>query len=279
MLGFYNRECTFYRERAQSTSFRTPEIYGMAPPKGESTDFVLVMEDLGHLRQVDQVTGANIEDVDAAIVAIAKQHARYWEHDDIETLADPFLPIDGPIYHVALPQVFAGGWEAAKAHGTDILTPEVIAFGDRYGELIPPMLATLGSPTTLVHGDFRGDNLMFDEDGAITIIDFQITGTGHGAYDIAYFMSQSLEPDLRKANDERVVRLYVDTLNAAGVAVNFDEVMHKYRVGLAFCLIYAVTSFQAWEAFDGRQHELMLKMLSRSTQAMTDNDSLSLLPL
>ena len=120
---------------------------------------------------------------------------------------------------------------------------------------------------------------MFDDAGSISIIDFQITGTGHGAFDIAYFMSQSLESDTRKANDERVVRLYVDTLKAAGVSVDFDDVMHKYRVGLAFCFIYAVTSFQAWEAFDGRQHELMLKMLSRSTRSMTDNDSLSLLPL
>ena len=279
LLGFFNRECTFYSERADTTSFRTAKIYGMVRPTAESTDFVIVMEDLGHLNQVDQVAGATLAETESAIIAIAKQHARYWLHDDLPSLADPFMPLDGPVYQAALPQVFAGGWPAAKEHGAGVLTAEMIEFGDRYGEVLPFMLEALSAPATLCHGDFRGDNLMFDEEGNISIIDFQIVGVGHGSFDIGYFMSQSLESDVRKEHEGHILALYTKTLNEAGIDISIEDVTAKYRIALALCFIYAVTSFQAWEAFDGRQHELMTKMLARSAQASIDNDSLSLLPL
>jgi hypothetical protein len=277
MLWFFQRECTFYAERASSTPYNTATIYGSAQDT-ETSDFVLVMEDLGHLDQIDQVAGASVQQMDAAVTAIAKQHAQYWQHDDLEALSNPFMRVDSDLYHAALPAVFAGAWDSAKVHGADILTNEAIAFGDRYGEHIPYMLSQLSEPATLVHGDFRGDNLLLDENGALSIVDFQITGVGAGVYDIGYFMAQSVDSDLRKANDERVVRLYCDTLKAEGVEVDIEATMTAYQMSFAFFLIYAVTSFQAWDAFDGRQHELMLKMLSRSVAAMGDNGSLSLLP-
>lgn len=278
MLNFFGRETTFYAERAQSTPYATAEIFANISDLGETTDFVIVMEDLGHLTQIDQVAGATVNEIDAAVTAIAKQHAQYWERDDLEALSDPFMRIDGPLYLAALPSVFAGGWVNTKIYGAEELTPEVIEFGDNYGDHIPHLLDQLASPPTLVHGDFRGDNLMLDDANELTVIDFQISGVGCGIYDIGYFMAQSVKPDLRKENDERVVRLYCDTLLNEGITVDYDETLSKYRMGFAFFLIYAATSFQSWEAFDGRQHELMLAMLRRSTAAIVDNGSLDLLP-
>ncbi len=278
ILGFFNRECTFYAERAADTPYGTAEIFGCAQDPGDSTDFVLVMEDLGNLNQIDQVVGATIEQMDAAVGAIAKQHAQYWQHDDLKALADPFVPISAPLYHVALPAVFAGGWENTKTHGVSLLTPEIVAFGDRYGDHVPHMLGQLAEPATLVHGDFRGDNILVCDDHQVSIVDFQITGIGAGIYDIGYFMAQSVESERRQENDERIVRLYCDTLAKEGIAVDFNSTLATYRMSFAFFMIYAVTSFQAWDAFDGRQHDLMLTILSRSVAAINDNDSLSLLP-
>lgn len=277
MLGFFKRECTFYADLAATAPYNTADIYGSAIDT-ETADFVLIMEDIGHLSQIDQVAGASIEQMDSAITAIAKQHAQYWEHDDLEALSATFMRVNSDLYHAALPQVFAGGWDNAKAHGAEILPDDIIAFGDRYGEHIPYMLSQLAGPATLLHGDFRGDNMMLDDNGALSIIDFQITGVGAGIYDVGYFMAQSVESDIRKANDERVVRLYCDTLEAEGINVDYDSILATYKMGFAFFTIYAVTSFQAWDTFDGRQHELMLGMLSRSVAAMNDNNSLSLLP-
>lgn len=278
MLQFFNRECTFYAEVAESAPYNTALVYGIARATDGSSDFVIVMEDLGHLNQIDQVAGATVEQMDSVVTAIAKQHAQHWESDGLDELAKTFMPINSELYLTALPAVFAGSWEQTKEHGAHLLTEDLIAFGDNFGAHLPHLLQTLSSRPTLVHGDFRGDNLMMNDAGELTIIDFQISGIGSGIYDIGYFMSQSVESDLRRANDDRVVQLYCDTLRAEGIEVDDEATRSAYRVGFAFFLIYATTSFQAWDAFDGRQHDLMMKMLSRALTAVLDNDSLGLLP-
>jgi len=274
-LSLYKREIVFYNEHTEGLPFGVPKVYG-AVQDSESTDFVLVMEDIGHLEQIDQVVGATLDQAKTCIEQIAQFHAQWWGHADLEALGETFIPLSAPLYLAVLPGIFEGGWPNCKLHQAENLTAEVTGFGDAYAQKLPVMLAQLAEHPTLMHGDFRGDNLMFDADGALTVIDFQITGVANGMYDIGYFMCQSIDSEVRKGNDEALVQLYVDTLASLGVEFAFDDAMRLYRVALAFCLIYAVASFAAWDAFDGRQHELMTKMLSRTVAALADNDALSL---
>ncbi len=275
-LGFYKREITFYNEHADGLPFAIPRSYG-AIQAGDSTDFVLLMEDVGHLDQIDQVAGASLDQARAAIANVARLHAGWWQHPDLELMAETFIPLSAPIYRAALPGIFDSGWAVCREKEAAELTPEVIEFADNYGSTLPFLLDELATPATLVHGDFRGDNLLFDRDGALTILDFQITGIAAGMYDIAYFACQSIATDVRRGNDDELVRLYVDTLAAEGVDLPLELATRKYRLATAFCLIYAVTSYQAYDAFDGRQHQLMSSMLRRTVQSMIDNDSLSLI--
>lgn len=278
VLEFFNRECTFYAKWAQAAPYNTAEIYANVQDPGDSTDFVLVMEDLVNLSQIDQVAGASVEQIDAVVTTMAKQHAQYWDKPILEELSETFMTVDSPLYEAALPGVFAGSWEQTKEYGGAMLTEAVIAFGDRFGDHLSHLLASVAAPRTFVHGDCRGDNLMLSDDGELTVIDFQISGIAAGIYDIGYFMAQSVESDVRRANDDRVVALYCDTLRAEGIDVDEEATRVAYRTSFALLIIYATTSFQAWEAFDGRQHELMLKMLGRSVNAITENGSLHLLP-
>ena len=48
-LGFYKREVTFYQQFTDGLPFAVPRVYG-AVQDTETTDFVLVMEDLGEMR-------------------------------------------------------------------------------------------------------------------------------------------------------------------------------------------------------------------------------------
>ena len=58
------------------------------------------------------------------------------------------------------------------------------------------------SPSTLIHSDLRADNLLFSPDGtAVTLVDWQGAGIGPPAWDLAYFLSQSLDVDTRRANE------------------------------------------------------------------------------
>ena len=59
---------------------------------------------------------------------------------------------------------------------------------------MPGLLDDLATePTTMVHGDWRADNLLFEPDGSVAALDFQLIGTGRGTYDLAYFITQSLD--------------------------------------------------------------------------------------
>ncbi len=50
----------------------------------------------------------------------------------------------------------------------------------------------------------------------------------HGLYDVAYFMCQSIDSDVRHGHDESLIQLYVDTLSANGVDVAIDEALRLY---------------------------------------------------
>ena len=74
---FYEKEVAFYRELACETSLQTPEVYfGAHDP--DTDNFVLVMQDVGHLRAADQVAGCDRDDALAAVAALARHHAAFW---------------------------------------------------------------------------------------------------------------------------------------------------------------------------------------------------------
>lgn len=276
VLGFYARELAFYDQIAPGAPFDAPTIYGSRIAE-DSTDFVLVMQDVGTLRSVDQIEGVPLDDVYTTLTKMAEFHAAWWEHDDIPALSNTFLPIKNDVYLAALPGVFEGGWIGCQAEAGDLLTPGTIELGNRFGSLVPWLLESMASPATFVHGDWRSDNVFFGDDN-VTMIDFQISGFACGMYDVGYFLGQSVDSDLRHGKDEELIRHYLSVLAANGVDYAFEEAWQKYQIVLSHCFIYGVTSFASWGNWNERQQALMKSMLGRSVRAITDNDALSVLP-
>jgi hypothetical protein len=275
-LGFYPREITFYREVAQRTPVATPVVHAAMIDEG-STDFVVVMEDLSHHESPDQRVGATWEQAVAAIDAMAALHAHWHEHDELQTFRDVFLPMNNPGYLFGLPAIFAAGWPHAQLHGGDLLTPDLLAFGDRYVDHLAFMLESSASPATLVHGDWRLDNLFYDGD-RVTVIDFQLTGLGSGAYDLAYFVSQSIDPAVRAGREGELIDRYVDQLAANGLVRDRAEVERQVKVAVAQCFIYGISSFPSFEELPPRGKDLVRLLLGRSARAIVDFDALSVFP-
>jgi hypothetical protein len=275
-LGFYPREIRFYREVAPRSPVQTPVVHAamMAP---DSTDFVVVMEDLSHHESTDQRIGASWEQTIASIDAMAALHAHWHEHPDLPGLADTFPPMLNPGYLHGLPQIFAAGWPGAQQHGAAYLTPELVAFGDHYGDHMEYMLTTANSPSTLVHGDWRLDNLFFDG-ASVKVIDFQISGLASGVYDLAYFVSQSIDPAVRAGREQELIDRYVAALAANGVRRDRSEVEHQFKVAVAQCFIYGVSSFPSWDALPPRSQDLVLLLFGRAAKAIVDFDALDALP-
>ena len=59
-------------------------------------------------------------------------------------------------------------------------------------------------------------------------------------YDFAYFVSQSLTIDDRRAQWDRLAAIYLDTLAAAGAVYPPDQFWLDVKRTLLFCLVYPV---------------------------------------
>jgi aminoglycoside phosphotransferase (APT) family kinase protein len=88
-------------------------------------------------------------------------------------------------------------------------------------------------PPTLVHADFRIDNLFFDPAGdelEVVAIDWQAIALGEGLYDLAYFLGGSVPTAQRRETERDLVAGYGRTLGDLGVDVpGHDELFDHYR--------------------------------------------------
>ena len=96
------------------------------------------------------------------------------------------------------------------------------------------------APRTLLHGDFRLDNLFFDAT-SVTFIDWQIACRGQGIFDVAYFLSGCVEPAVRRAEEMRLLRLWHGLVTERGAGgFSFDDALLAYRRSVLYCNLYNV---------------------------------------
>jgi hypothetical protein len=276
VLRMYLREAAFFSELAGQAPLRVPACHH-AVIDPESSQFVLVMEDLGGLRVVDQVKGMQIADAERAVDGLAAWHATWW--GQAADLAERGITVSlgDPIYKAVLPMVFAEGWD--KLHAELTIPESIDAVGPRWTDAMPRLLDELAAePTTMIHGDWRADNLLFEDDGAVAALDFQLIGTGRGPYDLAYFTTQSLDRSDASAHERALFDRWVDGVQAAGVpAADVASAWDDYRKAALFCLVYPVVAWRGMDAGDPRQVDLATTMLDRFDRAVAELDLSDLL--
>jgi thiamine kinase-like enzyme len=139
--------------------------------------------------------------------------------------------------------------------------------GKRYVDLMERI-----SPSyTFLHGDYRQDNFIHDEAGEVVIMDWQISGAGHGIFDVTYFICQSLQPELRRQVEKTLIESYVARLKENGVQdYDFETAWRDYRLLILFCLIYPITVCGSLDTANERGRTLGETMLDRNLAAVED---------
>ena len=261
----YEREILFYRELAALAATRVPRCYYGAldpasvvdraaealiprlPPRltarildrvmqqaGKSKRrFVLLIEDLDGLRIGDQIRGVSVAEAEAALRALARFHADYWESP---VLNRPWLATADMGAEVAH-ELFRRARPLLEARFGDQLSAEsraLLEWTDANGPALLRRLAV--APRTLNHGDFRADNIFFDspagEAGAVTIIDFQALTVGCPMIDVAYFIRPNMNPADANAAESHLVDVYHEALVEAGVQdYSLDQCHEDYVLG------------------------------------------------
>jgi hypothetical protein len=277
VLSMYKREVAFFTELADRSPIRVPACHHAAVD--EESRFVVVMEDLGGLRAVDQIAGMSLEDAGSAIDGLARWHATFWGAGEALAEAGVTLSLADPIYPAVVPMVFDEGWDKITAAGIDIPGP-IAAVRPGFGAAIPLLLEGLARmPTTVVHGDYRADNLVFDADGSVAAFDFQLIGTGSGSYDLAYFVTQSLEDEVAAAHERALFDRWTAGLVAGGVPeADLARLWEDYRAAALFCLVYPVVASRGMDLDDPRQRALVECMMRRFARAVDQLDLADLVP-
>jgi aminoglycoside/choline kinase family phosphotransferase len=281
MFRFYEREVSFYREVGSAAGIRTPTVhFGAADP--ESGDFVLLMEDLAPARVGDQLAGCTAQDARTAVGAIANCHARWWQSPQLEAFG--WLPAtNDPINHFAQ-FAYQACWEQFVQFVGEKMTPALRRTGEALAPNVIRMLdGFVERPSTLLHGDYRADNLFFGSAGQdappLAAVDWQVTNRGAGAFDLAYFLSGNVSTEVRRSIEMDLLRHYTDVLRENGVReYGFERCLEDYRFGVLFCLVYSVIVIGTLDPTNARGVAVFHANFERVAAAITDLDAGAMMP-
>lgn len=231
--GTYMREVRFYAELRQHLTIRTPRCY-LARIEGSGPAFVLLLEDLAPAEQGDQIAGCGAQLARAGVMQLVGLHAPSWENRsllDHDWISYPTLPGRGEriarLYRGGLPHFMERCAHALPAEEIALL--ERLARADDFPSEHPVLQARC-----LTHNDYRLDNFLIDANrpaDEMHVVDWQTYGLGNPMRDLSYFLGGCLEPDLRGALEEELLRDYLDRMRAAGVTdYDRDQCWTDYRL-------------------------------------------------
>jgi aminoglycoside phosphotransferase (APT) family kinase protein len=187
-----------------------------------------------------------------------------------------------PRYARVIAANFAASWPVVIDRFGDDLSPAIRAFGERFPSLVGWYASEFNRPpSTFLHGDLRLDQLFFavePDDPPMTALDWQISSIGRGAYDLAYFLSQSLTTEKRRGCEKDLVARYAERLSERGIDYATEELNRDYRLTAAWCFAYPVIGVGRFDVANDRQNELLRVMLNGAAAAIEDHDALAVRP-
>lgn len=273
LLRSYEKEVRFYQQLAPALPIRTPEVL-YADIDVDTARFVLLLEDLAPARAGDQLSGCSPEAAALAIGELVKLHAPRW---DDATLAElDWLHPDRAANAAFLLDLLPGLWDGFRARYGSEVEGDVRRAGDALFAELETYLAADTEPWSVVHGDYRLDNLLFGPDATcptVAVVDWQTCGHGPAAADVAYFVGAGLLPADRRAVEKDLVRTYHRGLMAAGVSgYDWDRCWHDYRRGTWAGLIMAIAASNLVERTP-RGDRMFVAMATRHARHALDLDA------
>ena len=108
-----------------------------------------------------------------------------------------------------------------------------------HADCVAELLAA-GTPT-LVHGDSHIGNMLRQGDEPI-LIDWAMVSAAPGIRDVAYFVGNSVPPEVRRGHEQELLRRYLAALAERGVEIPYDEAWDRYRLQMVTGWISAVAT-------------------------------------
>ena len=271
-MRVYEREQRFYRELADKTPIRIPKCYFSVMDEANN-DFILMLEDARDWIAGDQLVGLTIKQTKSAVREISKLHSCWWDSGELKNLK--WMPAENRD-HV---HAFNDNWYEFKKEHRDVLENKDIYAGDliaKSGQRIED-LSKVG-PRTIIHYDFRADNMMFNKHDEIMILDWQTALISFGAFDVVRAVCGSHHGILEKSHHIEFLKMWHKELLDSGVTnYTFQEAWRDYRLGIIASSYVPVAAHHFLSHEGSRGISILKAMIKRIFFAINDCDALELL--
>lgn len=269
MQRLYEREVRFYQNLRDQTDVTTPG-YLYSDIDAATGQFVLLLENMTPVAAVDQLSGFTVEHARSALQQAAALHAPFWgrlEFDDHDWLNHSRNTAD---MLAQLVPMLVGQFCERYA---DELGADIVELMQRLRAHAGKTAAEPPGPITVVHGDFRTDNMLFDAKGGevpVAVVDWQTVDRGNGLIDVAFLLGTALDPQLRADHEEELVRGYFDALIAGGVSgYDWAQCWADYRRQASYAVFFLAPAAMLVERTD-RGDKMFLTMIRRACAQISD---------
>jgi hypothetical protein len=225
-LGIYEREVNFYREVAPRIGGPIANCHLAVIDAGEGW-FTLVLEDAAPAVQGDQIAGCTVTEARLAMRELARLHAPVWNDEELGATA--WLNQPSVVSQALVEQLLVGFFERYETR----IAAEHRGVVERFVAHLDAWLAERSPPFSIVHGDYRLDNMLFGRPGSsrpLTVVDWQTVSWGAPLLDASYFLGAGLGVADRRAHEQELVRDYYECLLELGVeGFAWDDCWEEYR--------------------------------------------------
>ena len=272
----YRSEHAFYTELAETLTVPLPRCYHCAMT-GDGAEFVLLLADMAPAEQADQIRGCTPAEAGLAVTALAGLHGPRWCDPAWLSLAATVMPKPdeatarglGDITVLAATTTLDKLGSRISDEDRDTVLQSAALIGD--------WLLRAPERFSLLHGDYRADNLLFDPQRTrVTVVDWQTLAVGLPARALSYFVATSLQPDERAGVERDLVAAYRRAMAQYVPGYDDETCWQDYRFGM-LQVPMITTLGHAFSAATERGDEMALVMLQRGARAIRELGTLELI--
>ncbi|WP_182377508.1 phosphotransferase [Nocardioides sp. WS12] len=232
-------------------------IVAVAHDRERPTLAAVLMDDVAETLVPAVDDPITIEQNDRFLDHMAAVHVAFWDTDldiDVVTPTDRYLELS--------PRMAA----AEAALGSDHLVPRLVAQGWPLLETVAPKAAAIvvplvhdpaplvnalaATPSTLIHGNWKLDNLGTDSEGRTVLLDWETPGRGAATADLAWYLAINCRR--LPVSKEQAIATYRAALERRGI-----DTAPWWDTQIGLSLLGALVQFGWEKAFSGYDDELV----------------------
>ena len=272
---FLHKEVSFYNEVAADIPLALPKVLAAQSRFGRGS--TLVLTDLAEMnyRPGQAADALTLEQASQVIGQLAQLHGRYWHNQYLvqrhQWLSDFSHHMENTMGSLLAVPLMRRGLASAN----NLVPQRLHAAALYYAAKRRSLKAKLAQHAqTLVHYDCHPGNLFWTDSGP-GFLDWQLVRLGDAVGDVAYFLANALQPELRRAHEKQLLNQYLQHLQALGIAeLDEHDLWQRYRAHL----VYPFEAMLITLAIGGMMDvDSNVALIQRTVAAVDDHDSFTVL--